>query len=122
MPAAPAEQGNALGKWHGVQPPLCLLSANPLCTFGSPSAERVCSVSGMAGAGGTPVLCFAQGVLIISAKLFNLLIFCIIKKAAFYKREAMVLLFFPRVSYSYSASGFHSALTPSLYAAPRWDV
>lgn len=79
-------------------------------------------MSGMAGAAGTPALCFAEGVLMISAKLFNLLIFCIIKKATFYKREVAVLLFFPRVSYSYPASGFHSALTPSLYAAPRWDV
>lgn len=78
-------------------------------------------MSGMAGAAGTPALCFAEGVLMISAKLFNLLIFCVIKKATFYKREVAVLLF-PRVSYSYPASGFHSALTLSLYAAPRWDV
>lgn len=68
------------------------------------------------------VLCVEKTFLIISAKLFNPFIFCFIKGSPFYERETIVPLFFPRISYNHTASGFHLALTPSLYAAPHCDV
>lgn len=101
-------------------------SATSLCTtFSTPSAEGdVVPLQwweGRAETGNVLALRIAKDILIIFARLFNLLIFCFRKKSSFYKRETMGLLF-PRVSYSHTASGFHLALTRSLYAAPRCDV